>query len=184
MAARVLVIEDDAQLGAQIVERLGAAGFITTWLRAGKLLGADELAGFDLIVLDLMLPGIYGMDVLKHVRAISEVPILVLSARVDTSDKVRALKLGADDYMTKPFWPEELVERVRARVRRPRLEREATSVLEVGGLRIDRAARSVTLDGRSIELTRVELDFLVVLAERPGAAITRRTLATRVLDPD
>jgi DNA-binding response OmpR family regulator len=184
MVSRVLVIEDDRQLGAQIVERLGAAGMQTTWLRTGRLLAPEDLVGLDLIVLDLMLPGSYGMDILKHVRESSDVPILVLSARVDTADKVRALQLGADDYMTKPFWPEELVERVRARLRRPRLERDDAAVIVLGGLHIDRAARRVQLDGVAVELTRVELDFLIALAERPGAAITRRMLAARVLDPE
>src|SRR5262245_59721865 len=123
MTKRVLIIEDDEQLGAQLVSLLSKAGFTTTWLRAGRVLQPDELHGVELVVLDLMLPQLHGFDVLKRLRAFSDVSVLVLSARSDTADKVRGLQLGADDYLTKPFWPEELVERVRARLRRPVLER-------------------------------------------------------------
>ncbi len=129
-----------------------------------------------------MLPGAHGFDVLKALRASSEVPVLVLSARVDTHDKVRALALGADDYMTKPFWPDELMERVRARLRRPVLSRGGA--LEAGPLRIDPATREVSADGRAVELTRVEFDLLAALARRPGAAVTRQWLADHVLDPE
>jgi two-component system response regulator MtrA len=136
----------------------------------------------SLVILDLMLPGAYGLDVLKDLRAISEVPVLVLSARNDTADKVRALKMGADDYMTKPFWPEELVERVRARLRRPQLKNE--SAVELGTLRIDLVHREVKVKGKPVELTRVEFDFLAALAARPGTAIPRQWLVDHVLDPD
>ena len=182
MSRRLLIVEDDEELGAQIVARLQAAGFEPTWWKEGRRLTQDELPKVELVVLDLMLPGMYGMDMLKDLREHSEVPVLVLSARNDTADKVRALQLGADDYMTKPFWPEELVERVRARLRRPKLER--SDVLEVGILRIDRARREVSVRGERVEVTRVEFDFLLALAERPGEAVTRRWLAERVLDPD
>jgi DNA-binding response OmpR family regulator len=182
MSKPVLLIEDDDKLGSQIVKRLTDAGFQPTWIKEGRLLTPGELAAVELVVLDLMLPSTYGMDILRHLRAFSDVPVLVLSARNDTSDKVRALQLGADDYLTKPFWPEELLERVRARLRRPTLERG--SVIEVGFVRIDREGRSVSAHGARIELTRVEFDLLAMLAERPGAAVTRRALAERVLDPD
>jgi two-component system response regulator MtrA len=129
-----------------------------------------------------MLPGVYGMDVLKQIRASSDVPVLVLSARVETADKIRALKLGADDYLTKPFWPEELVERVRARLRRPALERAAGTT--IGNLFVDLSRREVLVDQERVELTRSEFELLAQLAAQPGAAITRRALAERVLDPD
>jgi DNA-binding response OmpR family regulator len=183
MSKRLLIIEDDDKLGAQIVKRLSDAGFAPTWIKEGRLLGVDELASVELVVLDLMLPGTYGMDILKHLRGSSDVPVLVLSARIETSDKVRALALGADDYMTKPFWPEELVERVRARLRRPSLERATSAAVEVGAVTIDRQDRNVWVHGERVELTRVEFDLLAMLAERPGAAVTRRSLAERVLDP-
>lgn len=182
MPRRMLLIEDDQELGAQINQRLTEAGFAPTWLREGRPLTAAELQGVELVILDLMLPGTYGLDILKGLRTFSDVPVLVLSARNDTSDKVRALQLGADDYMTKPFWPEELVERVRARLRRPTLSRGA--VLEIGPLRIDLASHEVEVRGERVELTRVEFDFLAMLAERPGEALTRRRIAERVLDPE
>jgi DNA-binding response OmpR family regulator len=166
MTDRILLIEDDLELGGQIVSQLRRAG--------------DE-PDVSLVILDLMLPGTYGMDVLRDLRALSDVPVLVLSARIDTSDKVRALKLGADDYMTKPFWPEELLERVSARLRRPTLQRGAA--FEQSGLRIDFTSRVVSVHGRDIDLTRVEFEILAALARRPGAAITRRWLAENVLDP-
>jgi DNA-binding response OmpR family regulator len=182
MSTRLLLVEDDAELGGQIVQRLRDAGFDPVWWKEGRPLLAGALPDVELVVLDLMLPGRYGMDMLKDLRACSDVPVLVLSARNDTADKVRALQLGADDYMTKPFWPEELVERVRARLRRPTLARGA--VVEVGPLRIDLASHEVHVRGERVELTRVEFDFLAMLAERPGAALTRRRLAERVLDPE
>lgn len=182
MSKRVLVIEDDQELGAQLVQHLRGAGYEPTWWKEGRRLPRGALPDVELVVLDLMLPGAYGMDMLKDLRGHSEVPVLVLSARNDTADKVRALKLGADDYMTKPFWPEELVERVRARLRRPTLER--ADVVEIGPLRLDRARHDVHVRGERVDLTRVEFGLLAALAERPGAAATRRWLAERVLDPE
>jgi len=183
MAERILLIEDDQELGAQIVDSLRKAGFDPTWWRTGRHVEPAQLVGLTLVILDLMLPSTYGMDILKQLRSDgSEVPVLVLSARNDTADKVRALKLGADDYMTKPFWPEELIERVRARMRRPTLQRG--DALELGALRVDLATRGVLVEGSTVELTRVEFDLLAALARRPGVAVTRGWLVEHVLDPD
>ena len=134
MPQLVLIIEDDLQLGRQLVERLRKAGYATQWWTEGRAITAQTVPAVDLVVLDLMLPGVAGLDLLKQLRERSEVPVLVLSARNDTRDKVRALQLGADDYMTKPFWPEELVERVRARLRRPGLQRD--DAIRVGDVEI------------------------------------------------
>src|SRR5688572_26006040 len=101
--SRILLIEDDAELGQQIVSRLEKAGHRPTWWREGRCILPDEALEAHLVILDLMLPGTYGMEILKDLRTFSEVPVLVLSARNDTQDKVRALQLGADDYLTKPF---------------------------------------------------------------------------------
>ena len=178
---RVLLVEDDEELGAQITSRLAGAGFEPTWWKAGRDLGRDALPEVELVILDLMLPGTYGMEMLKQLRQHSVVPVLVLSARIDTADKVRALQLGADDYLTKPFWPEELLERVKARLRRPGMAR--SGVIEAGPLRIDVERREASVGGAPLEPTRIELEILIALAERPGAAITRRALVERVLDP-
>jgi two-component system response regulator MtrA len=140
MTKHVLIVEDDAELGAQVVKRLGETGYVTTWWREGRSVTREDLNGIDLVLLDLMLPGTYGMDMLKALRGFSDVPVLVLSARTDSTDKVRALQLGADDYLTKPFWPAELVERVRARLRRPVMQRTDSIVL--GPLQIVRRGRS------------------------------------------
>jgi two-component system response regulator MtrA len=182
VAQRVLLVEDDASLGQQIVDHLRAAGFEPTWVQDGREAMSLSAEPFALLVLDLMLPGAHGFDVLKHLRRVSDVPMLVLSARNDTRDKVRALELGADDYVTKPFWPEELVARIQARLRRPALRRE--KVVEAGDLAIDLEARRVHAAGRDVELTRVEFDLLAALARRPGAAVSRAWLAEHILDPD
>ncbi|MCB9754662.1 MAG: response regulator transcription factor [Myxococcales bacterium] len=182
MNERILLIEDDPELGATVVARLRRAGYVATWWREGRHVTADDVRGVALVILDLMLPGVPGMELLRTLRACSEVPVLVLSARLDTGDKVHALRLGADDYMTKPFWPEELIERVRARLRRPALQRG--DVIELGALRLDLAIPEVRVRGELVALTRAELRFLTALARRPGQAVTRASLAERVLDPE
>lgn len=182
MSERILLVEDDEKLGAQVVATLHREGFEPSWTKDGSEAARLDPRGFDLVILDLMLPGTYGLDLLKRFRQVSEVPVLILSAREDASDKVRALKLGADDYVTKPFFPEELVARVRARLRRPRLDRGGA--LRVGGLEIDAEARAVRTAEGEIDLTRAELEILLVLARRPGSAITRAALVEAALDPD
>jgi len=182
-SARILLVEDDQKLGRQVQESLAEAGFQVDWLQDGDEALAADLGPYHLLVLDLMLPGTYGLDVLKHVReAGSDVPVLVLSAKADAAVKVRALDLGADDYLTKPFWPEELLARVNARLRRPTAATDGR--LEVGPLGLDLAARCAYADGRLLDLTRAEFDLLLALARRPGAAIERGWLAEHVLDHD
>lgn len=182
MADRILVVEDDAQLGAQIVEHLEGAGFEVRWLDNGDAAAREEPGEYVMVILDLMLPGTYGLDVLKKFRKTSDVPVLILTARDHPSDRVRGLDLGADDYVTKPFWPEELVARVRARMRRPVMQR--AEGLSVGALRLDLAGRVVEVDGKPVELTKVEFDLLATLARRPGQALTRDALVEKCLDPD
>jgi two-component system response regulator MtrA len=183
MSQRILVVEDDVSLGRQIVGHMTEAGFEPTWLKDGDAALREPTKGYALVVLDLMLPGAYGLDVLKKIRAAgSSVPVLVLSARNDTRDKVRALQLGADDFVTKPFFPEELVARVRARLRRPVMEQGG--VIQTGELAIDLAGRSVSVAGAPVDLTKVEFDLLAALARRPNAAIERAWLVDHVLDPE
>ncbi|HET8645273.1 MAG TPA: response regulator transcription factor [Vicinamibacteria bacterium] len=179
---RVLVVEDDERLGRQVVDTLAEAGYDPLWVRDGTAVRPDLVEGTSLIVLDLMLPGEHGLDLLKRLRRESDVPVLVLSARNETADKVRALKLGADDYVTKPFWPDELLARVAARMRRPVLQR--TSALRLGDLAIDLDQRRVSVAGEAVDLTRVEFDLLAALVRRQGAAVSRAWLAGHVLDPE
>jgi DNA-binding response OmpR family regulator len=179
---RILLVEDDDKLGRQVVKTLAGGGFDVTWATRGDVALGHDIETFELLILDLMLPGAHGFDVLKGVRSRdSHVPVLVLSARPDAADKVRALELGADDYMTKPFWPDELLARVRARLRRPALAGSAPII--AGELNIDLPARTVSVAGVAVELTRAEFDFLAALARRPGAAVSRGWLVEHVLDP-
>lgn len=179
---RILLVEDDPELGAQVVADLRRAGYEVDWQTRGTSQHEDLGATYALVILDLMLPGLHGLDMLKQLRVHSDLPVLVLSARNETPDKVRALQLGADDYMTKPFWPDELLERVRARLRRPVLARAGR--LEVGRLVLELGARKVWLDGREVEVTRVEFALLSLLAKRPGEAFSRAALVAQALDPE
>lgn len=179
---KILLVEDDDKLGRQVVEHLRSAGFEAVWIQDGKRALEVDPSDYALAVLDLMLPGSYGLDILKHWRSRSDVPVIVLSAQTDTHVKVRALELGGDDYVTKPFWPEELLARVHARLRRPLAQRDGR--IEAGGLVLDLEARRLLLDGAHVELTRLEFDLLASLARRRGGAVQRSWLADHVLDPE
>jgi DNA-binding response OmpR family regulator len=184
MTARILLVEDDDALAEGLVRQLRRAGFSVDRLADGDAALGVELTRFDLAILDLMLPGTYGLDVLKRWRASEEgaaIPVVLLTARDHTADKVRGLSLGADDYVTKPFYPEELVARIHARLRRTR-GGGSSGAQRVGPIEIDDEAREVRVDGAPIELTPVEHAILAHLAERAGRAVTRADLAAAVLD--
>jgi DNA-binding response OmpR family regulator len=178
----VVLVEDDERLGGQVRDTLEGAGYDAVWLRDGRQATREAVGDASLVILDLMLPGLHGLDVLKRLREECDVPVLVLSARNETPDKVRALKLGADDYVTKPFWPEELLARVAARMRRPVLQR--SGALQWGELAVDLGGRVVRVSGEPVDLTRAEFDILAALARRPGAAVSRAALVVTVLDPE
>ena len=178
----VLLVEDDAALAEQLQSHLESLDLEVISWRMGHPIHPDMPPDVDLVVLDLMLPNLSGFEVLAQLRACSDVPVLVLSARDGSEDKVRALRLGADDYLTKPFWPEEFVERVKARLRRPVLSRQDR--VEIGDLSVDLERREVEVKGVAVLVTPAEFRILRALVKRPGAAVTRRWLVANVLDPD
>lgn len=182
MNFRILLVEDDEKLATQIVGYLEKANFEVTWLADGDRARREDPSPYALIILDLMLPGTYGLDLLKEWRARSEVPVLILSARDHSADKVRGLALGADDYVTKPFWPDELVARVHARLRRPVLGR--STVVRSGSLVIDLDGGTVEVAGEALSLAPVERNLLFLLARRLGAAVSRAELVDIALDPE
>ena len=193
--ARVLVIEDDAHIRDLIVLHLGLEGLETEAVGDG-LDGLARTASqtFDLIVLDLMLPGMDGVSICRSIRREGpnlDVPILMLTARREESDKVLGLESGADDYLAKPFGIRELVARARALLRRPRrsqLQAEAASSgdrpVEIHGLHIDPARRRVRVGDEDVELTAQEFRLLFVLATHPGIVFSREALLTRVWADD
>jgi len=177
---RILLVEDDVALGQQVVQSLSQAGFDPHWVQDGDTARDLDPDDYRVIVLDLMLPGTYGMDLLKRYRVKSEVPVLILSARDDTADKIRGLKLGADDYVTKPFFPEELIARIQACLRRPNLV--GTERLVVGAIQVNLERREVSNAGGTLSLTPVEFEILALLARRKGSAVTREALVGAALD--
>jgi two-component system response regulator MtrA len=183
MTTRILLVEDDDALAEGLARQLRRAGFEVERVANGDAALEVALARFDLAILDLMLPGTYGLDVLKRWRAREDgaLPVVLLTARDHTADKVRGLSLGADDYVTKPFYPEELVARIHARLRRTGAAAK-TDRLRVGPLEIDREARRASVAGEAMDLTPVELAILIHLAERAGRAVARADLASAVLD--
>ncbi len=182
MTQHILLVEDDFALGDEIFESLIEEGFEATWIKDGSEAYFESPDDYDLVVLDLMLPGKHGFDILKRFRGESDVPVIILTARTETHDKLRGFELGGDDFLTKPFWPEELLARIRARLRRPVMKRGADR--EVGPLSIDFEARTVQVDDEPVDLTAVEFDVLAALARRPGTAVSRRQLVERALPED
>jgi DNA-binding response OmpR family regulator len=187
---RALVVEDEPHIRELVALHLGLEGLAVTMAADGEeALRLTAAEPFDVIVLDLMLPRIDGLTVCRAVRrqpVNADVPILMLTARRDETDRVLGLDSGADDYLTKPFGVRELVARVRALLRRSRASRPAQSpeaVIAIGPLRIDRARRQVSVDGRLVELTRYEFDVLQTLAAHPGIVFTREALLDRVWSP-
>ena len=173
---RILLVEDDRMLGDGVQAGLGAAGITVDWVRDGEAaLAALAGEGFAAVLLDLGLPRRDGLSVLASLRSAGNaVPVMILTARDQISDKVRGLDLGADDYMVKPFDLDELAARLRALVRRS--SGRADACLRHGELVIDPAARTVTLRGEAVSLTGREFDLLSVLLDAAGRVLTRRVL--------
>ncbi len=179
---RALVVDDEPPLVKVVSSYLERDGFDVT--SAGNGERAVELARAldpDVIVLDLMLPGIDGIEACRQIRAFSDAYIVMLTARVEEIDRIVGLSTGADDYVTKPFSPGELMARVRAMLRRPRTGRDRPAeVRRFGELEIDPAAREVRRAGTPIELTKIEFDLLDALASEPRVAFSRERLLERV----
>ena len=176
MAARILIIDDDVRLATMVREYLATAGLsVATEETATAGLARLGREPVDALVLDVMLPDGDGFDVLRRVRATSEIPVLMLTARGDPTDRIVGLELGADDYLPKPFEPRELLARLRAILRRQRSS-GARDVLRFGRLEIDRDTRTVRVDGEERALTSHQFDLLTALAEHPGRVLSRETL--------
>ncbi|HWL35537.1 MAG TPA: response regulator transcription factor [Frankiaceae bacterium] len=179
-AVRVLVVEDDDSIAEPLADGLRREGF--TVERAATAAAALAADPGDVVLLDLRLPDLDGYEVCRRLRARSDVPIIIVTARSEEVDRVVGLELGADDYLVKPFGFRELVARIRAVTRR---SARATPIipLEVGALRVDRRARMVWLDGAEVALTPKEFDLLALLASEPGAVLTRERILDEVWDP-
>ena len=183
MDARILLVEDDPSIREVTALGLRAAGF-TVATAVDGVEGLERWRGErpDLVLLDVMLPRLDGLEVCRAIRREATTPIVMLTARADTLDVVVGLESGADDYVRKPFEMPELVARVRAALRRRGREPgdEGDEVMVLGTLRVDVGGRTVERDGRPVELTRTEFDLLVELARRPGQVFTRDVLLDRV----
>ncbi|MHA6624162.1 response regulator transcription factor [Pseudonocardia sichuanensis] len=182
MASRVLVVDDDATVRDVVGRYLDEAGYRVDLAADGPTgLRAARERGPDAVVLDLMLPGMTGLDVCRELRRDDErLPIVMLTALGEEDDRVLGLELGADDYVTKPFSPRELVLRIGSVLRRARPAEPGGSVLVDGALRVDPAARSAELDGSPLALTTREFDLLAYLLAHPGRAYTRAELLAEV----
>ncbi len=182
----ILLVEDDPSIARGLSMNLGLEGFRTVAAADGE--EAMRLAQSqrpDLIVLDLMLPKVDGLEVIRQLRANAEdVPILVLSAKGDEADKVLALSLGADDYVTKPFGLAELIARIRAALRRRRRDRAAQPQAQFGQVHVDLDGRRIVVGGREVESTAKEFDLLRCFLQHPGVVFTREQLMQRVWGPD
>ena len=182
---RAMVIEDEPELAALVGSYFARDGFEVTVSHDGGLgVTAAREIDPDVIVLDLGLPGLDGVEVCRQLRTFSDAYVVILTARSDEVDTLIGLSVGADDYMTKPFSPRELMARVQAMLRRPRPLRQpddgAETARTVGDLTIDTAGRDVWLQGDPVALTRTEFDLLAALAERPRMAFSRRQLIDHV----
>lgn len=178
MNKRALVVDDEKSLLEVISYALEEAGLeVAVATSAREAEATFERFDPDVMILDLMLPDDSGYEVCRRVRDQSDIPIIILSARTEEVDKVLGLELGADDYVTKPFSPRELVSRVRAHVRRSeRLAERPRTAIKIGGLTIDETGRQVFLNGETVHLTNSEYQILVTLGRSPGKAFSRSSI--------
>jgi two-component system response regulator CpxR len=183
---QILIIDDDVALCELVSEYLEPHGFEIKSIHRGDTGAEAALSGdFAIVVLDVMLPGLNGFEVLRRIRAKSKVPVLMLTARGDDVDRIVGLEIGADDYLPKPFNPRELIARIRAILRRSQTaaarEHDQPRTLTTGDIELDLGTRRVRRDGQVIELTAVEFDLLEKLLRAAGRIITREELSKDVL---
>ena len=187
--SRILIIEDEVAIADLEKDYLELSGFEVAMEHTGDQGLERALAeDFDLIVLDLMLPGMDGFEVCRHIREKKDIPVIMVSAKKDDIDKIHGLGLGADDYMTKPFSPSELVARVKAHMSRynrlVNTNQKTNDVIEIRGIRIDKTARRVYIDGEEKNFTTKEFDLLTFLAENPNHVYTKEELFREIWDMD
>ena len=182
MPADILIIDDDQELGEMLSEFLAPDHLRLTVRHSGeeglKTLAAED---FDLLILDIMLPGMSGLDVLKELRRRSDVPVIMLTARGDDIDRILGLEFGADDYIAKPFNPRELVARIKAILRRMQQGRTDENRQIVGELELDTRTRSVTANGESVRLTGTEFEILRCIFDSQGGVVSREFLSEQAL---
>ena len=179
---RVLIVDDDIGLCKLLIERLSGEGFSIEAVSDGKHGLERALAGeHALVILDLMLPGMNGLDVLRRLRAQSQVPVLILTARGEDMDKILGLEIGADDYLPKPFNPRELIARIRAILRRSARPAIGANPLVVDDIRLDRSAREAWQNGTPLELTSVEFSLLETFLMDAGRVLSRDRLTQSAL---
>jgi DNA-binding response OmpR family regulator len=182
---RILVIDDDVELCKLVTRYLIQEGFSIESVNAGAPGAEQALSGkHALVVLDIMMPGVNGFDVLRRIRAQSRIPVLMLTAKGDALDRVLGLEMGADDYLAKPFNPQELAARIRAILRRARPDASPAAPITVGDVEIDSRARVVRQRGEIMNLTTVEFDLLEVLMRQAGQVVGRDKLTRDVLGRD
>ncbi len=185
---RILIVDDDFELCSLVSEYLAPEGFGVESVHDGETGLQRALNGnYLLVVLDVMLPGMSGFDVLRRIRATSRIPVLLLTARGEDVDRIVGLEIGADDYLPKPFNPRELVARIRAVLRRTSADpkgaglRKAPDLLRIGDIELDPATRTVKHGGQPVDLTSVEFNLLEVLLREAGRVVTREELVSAVL---
>jgi len=179
--ARILVVDDEASIRRSLKMNLETRGYTVDAAETGeKAMKAFENRRPDLLILDLLMPGIGGIDVVRKLRAVSTIPIIVLSAIGEEAQKVQALELGADDYMTKPFGMEELFARIRSLLRRAAGATSAAPVFVAGDLSVNFDRREVSLEGQLVKLTPTEYDLLKYMIEHAGKVLTHRMLLQEV----
>jgi two-component system response regulator CpxR len=180
--SRLLLVDDDQELGQMLSDFLAADRLDVTVAKTGEDgLESFAAADFDLLILDIMLPGMSGLDVLRNVRQQSQVPVIMLTARGDDVDRIIGLEFGADDYLPKPFNPRELLARIKAILRRAQPRETEKRCWKLGGIELDTRTHRATVDGKQLRLTGSEFEILKSLLETPGEVVSKEQLSERAL---